>query len=60
VTTWTPAAGEADAVLADEVVVEEATGVGLPYWPRVKGIEQIRSRALRVYMALAMMKVVRP
>jgi len=59
VTTWTPATGEADAVLADEVEVDGEAG-GLPYWPRAKGIEQTRSRALRVYIASAMQKVVRP
>jgi hypothetical protein len=56
VTTWTPLAGVADAVLT---AVEEVEGGGFPYCPRVKGIEQIRSRALRVYIASAMQRVVR-
>jgi hypothetical protein len=46
-----PLAGIVDAVLA---AVEEVEGGGFPYCPRVKGIEQIRSRALRVYIASAM------
>jgi hypothetical protein len=54
VTTWTPLAGIADSVLAAAEEVEEDWGAGLPYCPRVKGIEQIRSRALRVYIASAM------
>jgi len=52
-TTWTPAAGEADAAIEAAEEVEEGWEAGLPYWPRVKGIEQIRIRALRVYIASA-------
>jgi hypothetical protein len=49
VTTWTPLAGEADAMAAAEVVVElGAAGFPLPYWPRARGTEQSMNRVVRV------------